>query len=181
MKTLILGIFLLGFIASGHSQILLEEANIEYKAPSMKLDPATQSLVINIPESKVGEFEKDPLGFMKNKFNSKDFAQQNSKSDFIEYQVVFVTSKGNLEARFNKKGDLIASKQRFTDKRLPHDVQMEIARLYNGAKITSNKYIAHSKGWDITKEYYTIKLADGDKNKRVRINRKNGQLLVAGL
>lgn len=177
MKKLILGIFLIGFMATGNSQIELEEVKIK----SMKLDPVTQTLVITLPEEKVGEFETDPLYFMKNKFNAKRFVKDNSNSDIIEFYVNFVTSKGNLEARFNKNGELVSSKQRFINIRLPHDVQMEIARLYKGAEITRSKYIAHSKGWDINKEYFKLKLADGDKNRRIRINRENGQLLVAAL
>lgn len=181
MKNLILGLLLFGFIAAGHSQIVLDEAKVDYKPSSMLIDPVTATLVINIPEKKVGEFESDPLLFMKNRFDIKKMVKDNSKSDFREYHVTFVSNKGYLQARFSRDGDLIASKQRFVNTTLPGDVRLEIARLYEGAAIQKSKHFASTKGWDLHKEYYKIKLNDGDKIQRVRINRSDDQLSIAGL
>ncbi|MHA6280612.1 hypothetical protein ACXYMT_10560 [Salinimicrobium sp. CAU 1759] len=181
MKKLIIGIFLLAFIATGNSQILLDEAKVDYKKASMKLDPATQTLVIHIPEKKVGEFGKDPLIFMKNNFDVESFLKDNADQDFAEFQVNFVSNKGYMTARFNGDGDLISSQQRFKNMRLPQDVQLEIAQLYNGANVLSTKSFAQSKGWIIDKEYYKIKLDDGERTRRVRIDRRNDRLSIAGL
>ncbi|WP_324718961.1 hypothetical protein [Salinimicrobium sp. HB62] len=181
MKKLIVGVFLLAFIATGNSQILLDEAKVEYKKASMKLDPATQTLVIQIPEKKVGEFGNDALVFMKNNFDIESFVKDNADQDYAEFQVNFLSDKGHLTARFNKDGDLISSQQKFKNMRLPHDVQLEIAQLYNGATVLGTKSFAHSKGWVIDKEYYRIKLDDGERTRRVRIDRKNDRLSIAGL
>ncbi len=181
MKNVIIGFFLLAFIATGNSQILLDEAKVDYKKASMQLDPDTQTLVIQIPEKEVGEFGKDPLVFMKNNFDIESFVKDNSDQDYVEFQVNFISNKGHLTARFSKDGDLISSQQKFKDMRLPHDVQLEIAQLYNGATILSTKSIAHSKGWVVDKEYYKIKLDDGERTRRVRVDRKNDRLSIAGL
>lgn len=181
MKKLVLGLFLIGFIAVGHSQIVLDEARVDYKIPSMSIDPVTQTLVLQIPEKKAGEFESDPLQFMKERFDIQKMVKDNEGSDYIEYHVTFVSNKGQLQARFKPDGDLVSSKQRFVNTTLPADVRLEIARLYQDAKIEKSKHFAHSKGWDIDKEYYKVKLVDGDKTKRLRIDRQNNQLSVAGL
>ena len=181
MKNVFIGLFLLAFIATGNSQILLDEAKVEYKKASMELDPETQTLVIQIPEKKVGEFGKDPLVFMKNNFDIASFVKDNSDGDYSEFQVNFVSNKGHLSARFSRDGDLISSQQKFRNMRLPHDVQLEIAQLYNGATVLGTKSFAHSKGWIIDKEYYKIKLDDGERTRRVRVDRNNDRLSIAGL
>lgn len=181
MKKVIIGFFLLAFIATGNSQILLEEAKVDYKPVSMRVDSDTQTLVIKIPEKTVGDFEKDPLAFMKKEFDVSRFIEENSDLHFTEFQVNFVSKKGYLVARFDKNGDLISSKQRFKNIRLPLDVQEEVTRQSNGAVVSGTKSFANSKGWDINKEFYKIKLEDGNKIKRLRIDRKNNQLSLAGI
>jgi hypothetical protein len=92
-----------------------------------------------------------------------------------------MSKKGQLIAMFDKDGELVSSKQRFKNKRLPLDVQAELARLYSGAVVNKVKSFTNSKGWDITKEYYKVKLDDGTKIRRVRIDKANDQLSIAGL
>ena len=181
MKNVIIGLFLLAFIATGHSQIVLDEAKVDYKKASMKLDPSSQTLVIQIPEKKVGEFGKDPLVFMKKNFDVKKFMEDNSDQKFTGFDVNFVSTKGQLLARFSGEGELISSQQKFKNARLPHDVQLELAQLYNGAIIKKTRSFAHSKGWVIDKQYYKIKLDDGERTRRVRIDRNADQLSIAGL
>lgn len=181
MKNVIIGFFLLAFVATGNSQIFLEEAKVDVKKASMELDPITETLEFNIPEEKVGEFENDPLTFMKKKFNVEKFIEDNPDVDLTEFHLYFISKKGILQARFDEHGDLISSNQRFINKRLPHDVSLELARLYQNASIEKTKSFAQSKGWEIDKEYYKIKLTDGNNVRRVRIDRKNNQLSVAGL
>ena len=181
MKNVIIGFFLMAFIATGNSQILLGESVVDYKKSSMKIDPATQTLVIKIPEKKLGEFGKDPLTFMKNNFEIEQLLSDNANEDYTKYQVNFITKNGKLIAIYNNDGELISSKQRFKNMRLPYDVQLEVAKLYNGATILGTKSFAHSRGWEIEKEYYKIKLNYGDKTRRIRIHRDNNQLSIAGL
>lgn len=181
MKTIIIGFFLLAFIATGNSQIVLEESRIDVKKTSMEIDPVTQALQLKIPEEKFGEFEKDPLTFMKNKFDVQQFLEDNRNADLSEFHVNFITTKGALKARFDKNGELISSYQKFLNKKLPQDVQLELARLYRNASVEKTKSFAYSKGWEINKEYYKVKLVDGDNVRRVRIDRKNNRLSVAVL
>lgn len=179
MKKLIFGMFLLGFIATGNSQILLEEAKVDYKAPSMQLDPDTDWLKFIIPEKEVGEFQQDPLAFMKANFDAKKFALDNKDADLVNFEIYFKSRKGFLVALFDDQGELISTNQKFKDVRLPEDARLEILRTNNDAVIKGTKYVAYSKGWDLNREFYRVKISHGDKIKRLRINRQNNRLSIA--
>ncbi|WP_423818898.1 hypothetical protein V5739_15335 [Salinimicrobium sp. TIG7-5_MAKvit] len=180
MKNLIIGMFLFGFIATGNSQILLEETKIEYQPVSLALDQESHQRSIELPEKLSGEFQQNPLAFMKTRFNVQKFLKDNEEADYDAFEVFFKSKKGFLKASFNKTGDLISSNQKFKNIPLPQDVRLEVFRLHRDAMIEGIKYTAFSKGWDITKEIYRIKIKDGDKTRRVRINRNNDQLSLAG-
>lgn len=180
MKKLIFGLFLFGFIAAGNSQILLEETRIEYQPVSMKLDPDSHQLTIELNEKVMGEFQQDPLAFMKAKFDARKFAEINKEAGYSAFEVHFKSRKGYLQALFNKSGDLISSNQKFKNVRLPEDVRLEILRLHKDAMVKDTKYTAYSKGWDINKEVYKVKINDGDRTRRIRINRDENRLSIAG-
>lgn len=180
MKNLILGLLLFGFIGTGHSQILLKETKVDYRPESMKLDPVSNSLVIKVSEKVYGEFDSDPLAFVKNRFDINKVIEEN-QDDYDAYRVDFRTTKGHLLANFNKNGDLISSIQKFKNVRLPEEARLKILQEYRNAAILENKYFASTKGWDIQKEFYKVKIKDGDKTRRVKINKEQGAITLVGL
>ena len=111
MKKLIPAILLFGFFATGNSQILLKETKVEYKAPSMQLDPVSNQLVLKIPETKFREFETNPLGFVKSQFDIQKTIRDNQHGGYDTYRVDFKSTHGHLVANFNEKGDLVSSFQ----------------------------------------------------------------------
>ncbi len=181
MKKLIIVLLLFGFIGTGHSQILLKETKLEYRPESMKLDPASNSLVISIPEKSYGEFEKDPLAFMKDQFDIQKVVKDNETKDYDSYRVNFKSTKGHLLANFNGDGDLVSSYQKFKNVRLPEDARLQILQQYRDAVITGNKHVAISKGWDVQKEFYKVKLRDGNKTRTVKVNKDRGEITYVGL
>ncbi|MDX1601696.1 MAG: hypothetical protein R3209_01400 [Salinimicrobium sediminis] len=181
MKNLILVLLLFGFIGTGHSQILLKETKLEYRPESMKLDPVSNTLTIKIAEKNYGEFEKNPLAFVKNGFDIQRVLKDNEKEDYDSYQVSFKSTKGHLLANFDKDGELVSSFQKFKNVRLPEDARMKILQQYRDAVVVGNKHIAVSKGWDIQKEFFKVKLRDGDKTRRVKINKEQGAITLVGL
>ena len=181
MKNLILVLLLFGFIGTGHSQILLKETKLEYRPESMKLDPISNRLVITIPEKSYGEFERDPLAFVKNQFDIQKVLKDNEEADYDSYRVDFKSTKGHLLASFNKDGDLVSSIQKFKNVKLPEDARMQILQQYRDAVLIKNKYVAVSKGWDIHKEFYKVKLRDGNKTRTVKVNKDQGAITLVGL
>lgn len=181
MKNLILCLFLIAFIAVGNSQILLEEAHVEYRSESMKVDPVTNSLTFIVPERTAGEFQSNPLNFMQKNFDAKKFIKDNDDVIFSGFDVKFKSSKGYLLAYFNNRGDLKSSKQHFRNIRLPKDALQELNSQYADAVVLNTEHNARSKGWEIKKEFYKVKIKTGDRNKIVRINRDNDRYGLAGL
>lgn len=181
MKKVILCLLLFGFISSGHSQILLKEAKVNYRPESMKIDPNSNNLVIKIPEKVAGEFQKDPLLFMRTQFDIQKFIVDNEDLNYDSFLVNFKTRKGYLEANFDKRGDLVSSYQKFKNVRLPENARLQILAKYRDAAILSNKYIASTKGWEMKKESYIVKIKDGDKTRRVRVDKDRDILSLTGL
>ena len=181
MKKLIPAILLFGFFATGNSQILLKETKVEYKAPSMQLDPVSNQLVLMIPETKFREFETNPLGFVKSQFEIQKTIRDNQHGGYDTYRVDFKSTHGHLVANFNEKGDLVSSFQKFKNLRLPDAVRLQILQEYRDANVIGSTYTASSKGWDLKKELYKIKIRDGDKTRRIKIHKnQNGSLSLAG-
>lgn len=176
MKKIILCLLLFGFFSSGHSQILLKETKIENSPKSMKLHPVSDNLLIKIPEMSVGEFAKDPLAFMKSNFDVQRFIVENERRDFDTFFVNFKSKKGNLVAEFDRSGDLMTSAQRFKNVKLPDNERLQLLEKYRDAAIVGNKYVAISEGWDLKKEYYIVKIKDGNKTRRVKINKDRNVL-----
>ena len=64
------------------------------------------------------------------------------------------------------------SNQQFKDVYMPYATTMEILKNNPGSYMLSNKHVAVSKEWNITKEYYKVKLQnqDGKQRKMVKVN-----------
>jgi hypothetical protein len=181
MKKLLAGLLLICFTGVVQAQIEeLKEATIDYRPVSMKLDPGTQSVTIDIPEEYVGEFQNDPLAFMKKKFNVNQLIQENEGSDYTDYQVFFNTQKGYMVATYDEDGDLLSTFQRFEDAQLPNEARQKIMKKSKNARVIGVKHIVITDGWDIDKEFYKVKLQDGDKTRRIRLNQTPRGITMAG-
>lgn len=181
MKKLIICLLLFGFISSGHSQILLKEAKVDYRPESMKLDPNSNSLVIVLPEKVSGEFQNNPLAFMKQNFDIQKFISDNKSNKYDTYLINFKSRKGYLAATIRNSGDLVTTRQMFKNVRLPESARLKVLEKYRDAAIVGNKYVAATKGWDLHKAHYTVKIKDGDKIKRLRIDADRGEYIVTSL
>lgn len=181
MRNLVLGLLLFGFISSGHSQILLEETKVDYRPETLELDPVSNTLVLQIPEMSYRAFEKDPLAFVKDQFDIQKVIKDNGKRKYNSYQVDFRSTKGHLFANFDNRGKLISSFQKFRNVKLPQEARLQILQKYRDAVILDNRYIASSKGWEIQKEYYKVKIKDGDKTRRLKINKEKDALTLVVL
>ena len=180
MKTLIICLLLVGFIGTGHSQIVLKETRLEYSPVSMKVDPITNSVTLKITEARVGEFQKDPLAFIQDKFDIQSFIAENQEYEFDGYDVYFKSNKGVVTARYDKEGEMISTYQRFKNVALPDDVKLEILRNYRNSQVLKNHHIVTSRNWMIDKEFYRVKIHDGDKVRRLKIDRNATGLSLAG-
>lgn len=181
MKRLLLYVLLFSFIGLGHSQIVLNEVKVDHKSLSMKIEPGTKSLTLSVPEKRIGDFERDPLAFAKENFDIHQFLLDNREYDFNLVQVNFKSRKGHLLAFYSIKGDLTSSFQKFTNVQLPDAAKLEIYRNYPGYSIVDNEHLATTKNGIVRKEFYKVKLQNGSKAKRVRLNKSRDGISLAGL
>ncbi len=181
MKNLILCLLLMGFISIGHSQIVLKETKVEYVPYSMKVDPVTKEVNLKISESYYGEFQEDPLAFIEGNFSIDRFIRENEEHDFDSYQVTFRSNKGNVLANYDKEGEMVSTYQRFKNVNLPDDVKLQILQQYRHAQILKNSHVVTSKKWMIDKEFYKVKIQDGDKVRRLKLDRNTQGLSLVGL
>ena len=180
MKNLIICLLLFSFIGVGHSQIMLKEARVTSPV-SLKIDPDKDLVGFLIPEKNYGEFHKDPLEFVKQRFSSLQLARENMQSNYDGYFVTFKTQKGHLAARFNQDGELVSSYQAFKNVPLPDEAKLQILEKYRDANVKAVKFVATTKGWEFKKQVYKVKIVDGDKTRRLRIHKNMDKYSLAGL
>ena len=147
----------------------------------MKIDVRTNALVVQIPEKVMGEFQKDPVRFVRNNFDFPQLALDNKHSEYDSYDVNFRSTKGHFLARFDDKGEIISTFQKFRDVALPESARTQINQKYANSKFLSNVYVGKTKKWDIKKEFYRVRIKDGKKVRRLKVNKYPDKIVVAGM
>jgi hypothetical protein len=135
------------------------------------------SFMVKVDVNYAGEFSKNPIKFMKENFDIQSFISfldgRNStglqKTDYESYGVTFSSSKGHLEAKFSKDGELVETSQNFKNILVPLNVRRELHTSYKGWNMVKNTYTASGKSDQIDKELYRIKLKNGNKSQIVKI------------
>jgi hypothetical protein len=173
MKKLVLFLFILcGFISTMQAQevIVLDEARLTIDLQAVTVDSNIGEIRCNVKEDYNGQFSSNPIKFMNEKFDFKDFLSAVVNKDEIdEYRVTFNSSKGYLEALFTNEAELVQTQQSFKDILLPSAVRNQLHLENKGWTMVSNKYKASGKSDRIDKEVYKIRLENGNKRKTVKI------------
>ena len=168
MKTLIFSIVLV--LCAGFSQaqiIQLEETRVSYSPVSLYNG---NQYSVTVLEDYVGEFEKDPLAFMKNNFDIEEFISQVQNEDYEYFLVSFRSRKGELEAKFDKVGDLLNTNLKFTNILLPREINHQLYRDHKGWAMVKNVHIARTSKGDVKKDLYRITLKKGNQKKNLKID-----------
>ena len=173
MKNLILSLLLLVATASVQSQVThLEEANVIYKPFDSEITQNQNQYSFAINEEYVGEFDKNPIGFMQSNFDIYSFMRAIDQ-EYDTYEINFSSKKGRLMANYGKEGELLSTYQKFNDILLPLDVRREVFMKNKGWTMTGNKYIASGTANLLEKELYRIKLEKDGKKRIVKLDGKN--------
>lgn len=169
MKTLIFSFLLV--LCAGFSQAQineLEEARISFGPEYLNYD--NNHYRLDVLESYVGEFEKDPLAFMKNNFDIREFISQVQNEDIESYLVSFRSRKGELRAEFDKAGTLLTTNSKFKNILLPRDICHQLYRDHKGWAMVKNVHIARSRNGMVKKDLYRITLKNGKEKKNLKID-----------
>ncbi|MCH4824244.1 hypothetical protein ML462_13785 [Gramella lutea] len=180
MRTLIFSLLLIAVTTFSQAQEItqLEEAKVGFAPFDTKVTRSGDSFIYTVNESYAGEFTKDAIGFMKAHFDIDNFIAE-FEGEYDNYLVSLRSSKGFLNADFDKDGNLVKTYQKFKDIVLPLDVRREVYMANKGWTMTQNKYIASGRGELIEKEVYKIKLENGSSKKSVKIDPRASGTSVA--
>ncbi|HET8855024.1 MAG TPA: hypothetical protein VFM60_03775 [Salinimicrobium sp.] len=172
MKTLIIFLLSIGMVSLGQAQqfVRLEKVSLENSSNSLRVDPKSNKVTFTIDESSVSLFEKDPLQFIEASFDIDAFIAENSESEFDSYKVTFKSNKGILTANYNSEGEMLSLYQRVRDVYVPFFTMNQIFNEYRDWDLVGNKYVALTRKGVVKKEFYKVKLSQGNRNKTIRID-----------
>lgn len=171
MKTLIVLLLTVCGITTVQAQTLtqLEETKVEFTPYTIIPTSDLDSYEVVVTESYVGQFSKNALKFIKENFNAKQLIQAIYVPGHDSYLISFKSSKGYLDATYSKDGKLEKTYQKFQNIALPYDIRNQIYISHKGWTMTKNTYVASGKMNMINKEFYRIKLENGNKSQNIKI------------
>jgi hypothetical protein len=100
-------------------------------------------------------------------FDINAFIEAVGKDDYDSYDVSFVSKKGILKAIFDRDGKLVRSSSRFKNIRLPEKLRSQLYRDHKGWAMTKNIHITRGSKEILGKNYYKVKLENGNDRKKV--------------
>lgn len=176
MKTLIIYSVLLLCTAVINAQevIQLKETKVE-STPVSSLVRNGNSFSYSIKESYKGEFERDPLVFLKTHFDIKPLLEEVKDRRMSIIEVTLRSSKGFIWAGFDQKGHLRATSQRFENIMLPIAICHQLYEDHKGWSMVKNLHVARGTGDKITRDYYRITMENGKKRKTFKIFRTGNE------
>lgn len=167
----------MGFMSTGQAQEVLQMEPVKVEGTleeenalfSMKLDPASNSLSFLIEGVPDRKFHSNPLQFAQKQFDVQKLIKDND-AKYDGYLVVFECDHGKLDVNYDDDGGIDRTHQSFRDLPLPDGVSEAVLKQYDGWQVLDNKYVLNSRNGEVKKEFYKIKLQNGNKNKSVKIN-----------
>ncbi|MCJ7758278.1 MAG: hypothetical protein MUP24_09025 [Gillisia sp.] len=170
MKTLIVFLLVMCGIGIGKAQVIqLEESKVEFAPYTIIATSGLDNYEVVIDENYIGEFSSNALKFVKENFDVNKLIQDINEPGYDSYLVSFRSSKGFLEATYNKDGEMKNSHQMFKDVLLPLEIRREVYTNYKGWTMVKNKYVASGNGDKLNKEIYRINLKKDNKRQNIKI------------
>ncbi|MBO0329411.1 nicotinate-nucleotide adenylyltransferase [[Muricauda] lutisoli] len=165
MKKLLLVLFVLGLVAPMQSQIIKTEELSEVVVY------ATNYKYLNSIDTQ--EEASVPVEMLRRKVAAFDVKNSEYyQDDYDVYNINFYIPEGKILAAYDKDGKIIRTAERFKNINLPNSVKAAVVDRFPEWTITKDTYITHyydNKG--VTKKY-KLKLENGDKVLRVKVDEK---------
>ncbi|MFT5737214.1 MAG: hypothetical protein ACJAU2_001408 [Maribacter sp.] len=163
MKKVMFGLLALGLTTQVSAQIIKTEELSEVIVMAMNykyLNDVKTEEVASIPvemlERKVAAFD----------VKNSDFYQD----DYDLYNITFFIPEGKILAAYDQNGKLIRTAEKFKNINLPTAVKESILKRFPDWKITKDIYfVSYHEGKGATKRY-KLKLENGDKTLRVKVD-----------
>src|SRR5690606_2810673 len=155
MKKIIITLALVLSVTIGYSQEVIElnEAQVNYN-PVTAIAGKGNSFSVKIKEAAQGEFEKDPLSFMDKYFDINQVINEIGNKKYQSYQVTFRSRKGQMNAEFDNKGNLLSTYLKFTNVLIPYELKNQLYKDYKGWAMIKNQHIAKGKNGEVNSDFY---------------------------
>ena len=164
MKKFIIGLFVIGLTSPVLAQVPKVEqlSEVVVTAVNYKYLNAIDSKEVAVP---VKMLERKAAAY---NVQEADFYQD----DYTFYYVSFYIPEGKIVAAYNPEGEIIRTIERFENTKLPTAVRDAVAERFPNWTIVKDVYrVTYNKDKGANKSY-KLKLENGDKTMRVKIDDK---------
>lgn len=163
MKKLIVGLFVIGLTSPVFAQVSEVEqlSEVVVKAVNYKYLNATDSKEVAIP---VRLLERKAASY---NVQDKDFY---AEDDYQFYTIFFTIPDGAIVAAYNPEGKIIKTFEKFKNTSLPNAVSAAVYERFPNWTIVSDVYqVTYNERRGVNKTY-KLKLKNGEKTMKVKIN-----------
>jgi hypothetical protein len=159
MKTLIIGLLLLGLTTQVYAQNP-ETFPAVYIVHNYKYLSDVNSKEVAIPVEKIHLKVSD--------FNVKELDIYADEYDL--YEVYFVIPEGKILASYDSESNLLRTIERYKDIDLPSSVLESVTKRFPNWLISQNAYVVNYHNSGKLKKLYKLTLENGDKRIKVKVN-----------
>ena len=172
MKKFIIFSLLCGWMLTSYSQeiIQLEETEVNFVPSAEVVFEDMNNGKMIVKESYAKQFESNAIKFVIDNFNIEKFLEANKREHFNEIVVRVQSDNGYLKATYDRKGNLERTQQQFKDILLPRELIEKMYVENPGWVMSTNKYMARSRGTKLIDEKYVIKLENGKDSKKIKFD-----------
>jgi len=181
MKNLIIFLFVVAATSVNQAQEVnqLEAVNLGFAPHNTQIIKTPDGFKLYIDKVSSREFTKDPIGFMYENLDIKNFIEALQDENYYNYVVSLRANSGSMTATFDKIGNLVSTRQNFKNVLLPYHMRQSLFKNHKGWTMTKNKYLARTKGEVITNQVYRITLQNGKRKQKVKIEVNNKDTSIA--
>lgn len=169
MRKILLGVLIIGLANPVFSQITKPEelSEVTVHATNYKyLTSANSKEVASVPVKKLEEMVANY------DLKNSEFYQD----EYDEYIITFYIPEGKILAAYDKNGKLLRTAERFEDVNLPRVLKESVALRFPGWTISKDLYMVTYFDKTGADKKYKIKLVNGDKSLRIKMNEKGEYL-----
>lgn len=163
MKTIIISLFFVGFATLSSAQ----KDNQNDQTNDLRTTNFNYLKLVNNEDSAKKVIKMHDL--IAN-FDVTSMLEYDSKSN-KSYEVVFEDASCEITVKYDKYGEILRSKENYSNLRLPNKLMVQISKTYPEWKLNSNQLqILYSKDKDVIITY-NVQINNGDDLKVVKYNR----------
>jgi hypothetical protein len=163
MRKFIIGLFVIGLT----SQVFAQEVSKTEKLSEVVVTAVNYKYLNTLDNKEMGV----PVQMLERKVASYNVKDSNFyQDDFGLYHIAFYIPDGRIVAAYDEDGKIIRTIERFEDVKLPSAVRNSVAERFPNWTIVNDVYRVTYNQKKGARKSYKIKLKNGDKTMRVKID-----------